>query len=81
MVEYLKEELHEFMVPDWVGRWATPNDLWDMNRTLIVTYSDYPTSLYDSQLWPGVQHAWGDKRSNNPRGLKEFLKGLENISK
>lgn len=39
-MEYLDTELGEFMAPDWLGRnrRATLNDLWALNRTLIVTY-------------------------------------------
>jgi len=40
LVRYLQEELGEFMAPDWLGRnrQTTLNDLWALNRTLIVTY-------------------------------------------
>ena len=34
----VKDELGEFMTPDWLGKAATMNDLWHLNRTLIVTY-------------------------------------------
>ena len=36
LVEYILEELGEFMAPDWLGRAVTMNDLWHLNKTLIV---------------------------------------------
>ncbi len=36
LLEYIVEELGEFMAPDWLGRGVTLNDLWHLNKTLIV---------------------------------------------
>jgi hypothetical protein len=36
LLEYIVEELGVFMAPDWLGRGVTLNDLWHLNKTLIV---------------------------------------------
>ena len=70
----MQAELGEFMAPDWLGRSVTPNDLWEMNRTLIVTYSHDPSSAFSDVLWSEVRHVWGNQQSSI--GLKNFLGGL-----
>ena len=65
--------LGQFMAPDWLGRSVTPNDLWEMNRTLIVTYSHDPSSAFSDVLWSEVRHVWGNQQ--NSAGLKNFLGG------
>jgi len=64
LVRYLQEELGEFMAPDWMGRnrQTTLNDLWDLNRTLIVTYQADTVESRHEMLWPEVIHAWGNTR-------------------
>ena len=61
LVEYLEGELGEFMAPDWIRENVTPNDLWNMNRTLILSYAHDPPSAYNDKIWSEVQHAWGNK--------------------
>ena len=68
------------MAPDWLGRAVTLNDLWNMNKTLIITYSHNPSSAFSDMLWSEVRHVWGNQRT--PMGLKGFLSGkVENILK
>lgn len=70
---YVLEELGSYMAPDWLGHGATLNDLWRLNRTLVVTYQ-YDYTEADSQyLWTEVRHAWGDKREKGQ--LLNFLGG------
>ena len=64
------------MAPDWLGREVTPNDLWHMKRTLILTYSHDPSSAYNDKVWPEVRHEWGDKQTAN--SLWRFLSGKQN---
>jgi len=71
LLRYLKAEIGEFMAPDWLGRSVTLNDLWNMNKTLIVTYSHDPSSAFSEDLWSEVRHVWGNKRTANE--LNEFL--------
>ena len=71
LVRYLDEELGEFMAPDWLGRDVTPNDLWQMNKTLILTYSHDASSAYNDKIWPEVRHSWGNKMRK--ADLKRFL--------
>jgi len=73
LVEYLDTELGEFMAPDWLGRnrRATLNDLWALNRTLIVTYQSDITENQHERLWPEVIHAWGNTK--DPSRLFRFL--------
>ena len=61
LVEYLEAELGEFMAPDWIWENVTPNDLWNLNRTLILSYAHDPSSAYNDKIWSEVQHAWGNK--------------------
>ncbi len=72
-MQYLDEELGEFMAPDWLWRGVTPNELWKMNRTLILSYSHDPSSAYNDKIWFEVQHAWGDKQE--PEELRSYLDG------
>ena len=51
LIKYLKEELHEFLAPDWLGRDSTPNDLWHLNRTLVLSYAHDPSAAFDEQIW------------------------------
>jgi len=71
LVEYLEGELGEFMAPDWIWENVTPNDLWNMNRTLILSYAHDPSSAYNDKIWPEVQHAWGDKERASD--LRQYL--------
>ena len=52
----LQAELGEYMAPDWLGRAVTLNDLWNMNKTLIITYSHNPSvpsmSFILSRVYP-----------------------------
>ena len=62
LVEYINMELGEFMAPVWMGKGATMDDLWEMNRTLIVTYQDVATKNQHDNLWTehsmrGAMHA------------------------
>jgi hypothetical protein len=71
LLRYLRAELGDYMTPDWLGRSVTPNDLWNMNRTLIVTYSHDPSSAFSDVLWSEVRQIWGNQQSGT--GLKNFL--------
>ena len=55
------------MAPDWVGRNAAPNDLWHLNRTLVVTYNHPITWSYNSKIWPDVQVRERKSRSSIDR--------------
>jgi len=79
LLRYLQAELGQFMAPDWLGRSVTPNDLWEMNRTLIVTYSHDPSSAFSDVLWSEVRHVWGNQQ--NSAGLKNFLGEAMNLRK
>jgi len=73
LVEYIQEELGEFMAPDWLGRnrQTTLNDLWALNKTLIVTYQDDSIENLHHTLWPQVIHSWGN--TNDRARLFRFL--------
>ena len=68
---YINEELGEFMAPDWLGKAATMNDLWHLNRTLIVTYQDDVTENRYDNLWTEALHAWADTK--HPVNLFRYL--------
>ncbi|CAB4067801.1 unnamed protein product [Lepeophtheirus salmonis] len=72
LVRFLTRELGEFMAPDWIGRNVSMNDLWRINRTLILTYAHYPSSAYNNIIWSEVPQSWADEGSVLP--LKKFLK-------
>lgn len=74
LMAYILEELGEFMAPDWLGHGATLNDLWRLNRTLVVTYQHDYTEADSQYLWTEVRHAWGDKRETGQ--LVNFLRGV-----
>ena len=54
LMEYVTEELGEFMSPDWLGRDVSLNDLWRLNRTLIVTYENDYMEADNEYLWSEV---------------------------
>ena len=71
LVNYINQELGEFMAPDWLGKAATMNDLWHLNRTLIVTYQDDATDNKYDNLWSEALHAWADTK--HPANLFRYL--------
>jgi hypothetical protein len=71
LLRLLQAELGQFIAPDWLGRSVTLNDLWNMNKTLIITYSHDQSSAFSDILWSEVRHVWGNQRT--PMGLKAFL--------
>jgi len=71
LYEYIKDELGEFMTPDWLGKAATMNDLWHLNRTLIVTYQDDITENKYDNLWTEALHAWANTK--HPNNLFRYL--------
>ena len=71
LVNYINQELGEFMAPDWLGKAATMNDLWHLNRTLIVTYQDDSTENKYDNLWSEALHAWADTKP--PANLFRYL--------
>ena len=77
LVEYIQSELGEFMAPMWIGKEVSMNDLWEINRTLIVTYQDVRTKNMHDNLWTEAKHAWGNARK--PEQLVRFLdEAMEN---
>ena len=74
LVEYINSELGEFMAPDWLGSRASLNDLWHLNRTLIVTYQDDVVEKRHENLWAETLHAWGNTRQ--PQKLFKYLDGM-----
>ena len=73
LILYIMEELGEFMAPDWMGPGVTPNELWAANKTLIVTYANTHNHALNGNLWPEVEHAWGDAKTREE--LYTFLTG------
>ena len=71
LVEYINSELGEFMAPEWLGKGASMNDLWHLNRTLIVTYQEDMVENKHETLWTEALHAWGDTRE--PEKLFRYL--------
>lgn len=65
LVAALVAGLGDWMVPFSVGTSVTMNDLWALNKTLIVAYADEWTRTNHPLLWPSIPQEWGDKRSVN----------------
>ena len=59
------------MAPEWLGKGASMNDLWHLNRTLIVTYQDDMVENRHETLWTEALHAWGD--TSKPEKLFKYL--------
>jgi hypothetical protein len=51
LMEYIVEELGEFMAPDWLGRGVTLNDLWHLNKTLIVRGGEASLVVFILDKW------------------------------
>lgn len=54
LVQLLFSKLGDYMVPSSLGSMASLNDLWAVNRTLIVVYADDYTRVSHPFLWPSV---------------------------
>ncbi len=54
LVTMIVSVLGDYMVPSRLGSHATLNDLWHLNRTLIVTYADDWTRRIHPLLWPSI---------------------------
>ena len=71
LVEYIQRELGQFMVPTWMGKDISLNDMWELNRTLIVTYRDVRTKNKYDNLWTEAEQAWANARK--PYQLFSYL--------
>jgi len=63
LVEYVERELGEYMAPSNIGAHVTLDQLWAINKTLIVAYAHGTTRAAHPLLWPSIPQEWGDKRS------------------
>ncbi|XP_046652432.1 PI-PLC X domain-containing protein 1-like isoform X1 [Daphnia pulicaria] len=63
LVKLLSDKLSDYMVPSSFGPMTTMNDLWAINRTLIIVYADDWTRSSHPFLWPSIPQEWGDKRN------------------
>ncbi|KZS17294.1 PI-PLC X domain-containing protein 1 [Daphnia magna] len=75
LVQLLLDKFGDFMVPSSYGSMASLNDLWAINRTLIVVYADDWTRSSHPFLWPSIPQEWGDKR--NVDDLHKYLSGID----
>lgn len=72
LVNYLEEELGDYLVPDWLGPNLTPNDIWNLDsKRIILTYANELSSDSNSSIWPEVEHVWAD--SENSEELFSYL--------
>ena len=60
LVQLLLDKLGNFMVPSSFGPMASLNDLWAVNRTLIVVYADDYTRVSHPFLWTSVPQVQSD---------------------
>jgi len=61
LMEFVLRELEEHLVPHTVGTDVTPNDLWRLNRSIILTYADKgylekAIPKHRNVLWPYLIH-------------------------
>ncbi|XKL66067.1 hypothetical protein PGB90_009487 [Kerria lacca] len=70
LINYLKSELSEWAaIPNWN---ATCNELWNSNKTLIISYNYEEIVKQNSNLlWTPVSHKWANVQSNDE--LKEYF--------
>jgi hypothetical protein len=54
LVKLLSDKLSDYMVPSSFGPMTTMNDLWAINRTLIIVYADDWTRSSHPFLWPSI---------------------------
>lgn len=54
LVAFLLSELHDAIVPKSVTLSGTPRKIWDLERNVIIFYSDAQIASNYSMLWPGV---------------------------
>lgn len=60
--QLLLEQLAPWMAPKSLGWNVTLDQLWSIDRRLIVTYND-DAGRDNPFLWPAVRHEWGDVQS------------------
>ena len=71
LVDYLRNELGQYLVPNSLWPNGTPNDIWSANKSIIISYADSRTAHQHPYLWPPLPQEWGDKRTLPE--LKGFL--------
>ena len=54
LVQLLLDKLGDFMVPSSFAPMTSMNDLWAINRTLIIVYADDWTRSSHPFLWPSI---------------------------
>jgi len=67
----LKSELGAYTAPRTLSPNATPNDIWSLGRSVIISYSEPKVAHQYPIYWPPLPQEWGDKRKLPD--LKEFL--------
>lgn len=71
LAEYLNAELGEYAAPNSLWPNATPNQIWNAGKPIILSYSDPETAQKYHFLWPPLPQEWGDKRTLP--SLRDFL--------
>lgn len=70
LVTFIQSILGDQLVPKNLTLAATPQSLWNINRNVLIFYSDGVASEYDV-LWDGIRQAWGD--TNELDQLETYL--------
>lgn len=68
---YLVDELGEYLIPRSVGYDVTLNELWQMNKTIILFYSS-DNYVFSPFLWRGLPQIWAN--TNRVSRLKSYFR-------
>lgn len=70
LIRHLEEVFGEYLVPKDFGTSVTLNELWDMDKRLILGYGHDKGSV-SPYMWEGVSQKWGNVRET--LALQEYL--------
>lgn len=76
LVHLIKRELGDLMAPPSLTWNATMKDVWLQKKTIILSYNHPYVTRFDTLLWPGVMHQWG-----NVQKLSDLEAFLEQCSR
>jgi hypothetical protein len=76
-ITYLTDQLGSYMLPLDAGYDVTPNQMWNLNKRVLVAYADDSYTLSDL-LWPAIPQEWAN--TDNLADLQQFLNGYDRVS-
>ena len=75
LLEYVEEQMGEYLVPSTLGWNTALNTIWTGGKQrVILSYNYQPLYYYKDIVWPAVKQQWGDTND-----LHDLLSYLERV--